>query len=112
MNPFNRLPGSRRTASGLEWSVLKKLPAILLAGTFLCGAFILLLQAGWLDLSEKGNLKAQYATIGVMLFHWISMLIVALICVIVVIMKGHAYVRDAYPLPDDREAERPRSKRR
>ena len=100
MNPFNRLPGSQRAPPGLEWPLLKKLPSILLAGTLLCTGFVLLLQSGWLALDDKESLQAQYATIGLMLFHWMSVLAVALGCIIVVLMKGHAYVMDAYSLPD------------
>lgn len=100
MNMFNRLPGSRRTPSGLEWVVLKKLPAMLLAGTLLPTCVVLLIQAGLMDLDAKDALQAKYAVAGLVLFHWISMLTVGILCVIVVIMKGHGYVADAYPLPD------------
>lgn len=100
MNPFKRLPGSRRSPSGLEWTVLKKLPAALLIGTLLGACAMLLLQSGWLDLGVKASLQAQYAAIGLMLFYWMSTLALAFFCLIVVVMKGHAYVMDAYPLPD------------
>lgn len=111
MNPFNRLPASQRAPPGLEWKMLKKLPAALLAGTLACGSFALLLQSGWIDLAEKDALTAQYATIGLMLFHWMSILMLGLGCVIVVVMKGHAYVMDAYPLPDREFPQRPNSRR-
>jgi hypothetical protein len=100
MNLFNRLPGSRRAPPGLEWKVLKKLPAILFAGTVLAVAFILLLQCGLLNLEAKESLKFQYVSIGLVLFHWMSILVLALVCIIVVVMKGHAYVMDSYQLPD------------
>ena len=100
MNPFNRLPGSRRTPPGLEWTVLKKLPSLLFAGTVLTAIFILLLQWGVFDLEEKESLRIQYVSIGLVLFLWWSALAIAQVCIIVVLMKGHAYVMDAYPLPD------------
>lgn len=105
MNPFKRLPGSKRAPSGLEWIVLKKLPAALLIGMIAGASVLLLLQSGWLDLGVKTSLQAQYSAIGLMLFYWMSMLVLALFCVIIVVMKGHAYVMDAYPLPD---SDRPR----
>lgn len=100
MQPFNRLPGSRRSPSGLEWAILKKLPAAMLAGSTFCAGLGLLLHLGWFGLQAKDVLTAQYMTIGLLLFFWISVATVGLACVIVVIMKGHAYVRDPYALPD------------
>lgn len=102
MNWFNRLPGSRKCAPGLEWAVLKKLPMILAAGTVLPLAFIFLAKAGVFGLGAVP--EAGYAAAGLMLFHWMSTLTVALLCFIVYVMKGHAYVADAYPLPDSEEA--------
>ena len=87
--------------------VLKKLPAILLAGTLLCAGFVLLLQSGWPELDAEASLKSQYAVIGLMLFHWMSILTIALLCAIVVVMKGHAYVMDAYELPDSEHPKPP-----
>lgn len=108
MYPFKRLPGSQRAPSGLEWSVLKKIPLVLSLGTLLFAFSLLLLQSGWIDLDTKELLKAQYAAIGMLLFHWMSTITLALLCIIVVVMKGHAYVMDAYALPD---SERPKSSR-
>lgn len=105
MGCLNRLPGSRRAPSGLEWVVLKKLPAMLTAGTLLPAGVVLLTRAGLVELSAKQALEAQYTAIGVVLFHWMSMLTLGILCLIVVLMKGHGYVADAYPLPD---SERPR----
>lgn len=100
MSLFNRLPGSRRAPSGLEWTLLKKLPAILLAGTMLPASVVLLMHAGLIELEAKQALEATYTVVGVVLFHWMSMLTLGLYCLIIMIMKGHAYVADAYPLPD------------
>lgn len=100
MNLFNRLPGSRRAPAGLEWTVLKKLPGILLAGTLLPVCIILLLRAGLTELDAKQAMEATYAAAGVLLFYWMSVLALGILCVIIMIMKGHAYVADAYPLPD------------
>lgn len=103
MNPFNRLPGSRREPSGLEWRVLKKMPAMLMAGSLGSIGFILLLRSGWLDVSGEAAAHAEFSTVGLLLSFWIIALTVALGCIIVVVMKGHAYVRDPYPLPEQQE---------
>ena len=40
---------------------------------------------------------------GVVVLHWTLVLTVALECFIVRVMKGPAYVADAYPLPGERD---------
>jgi hypothetical protein len=40
-----------------------------------------------------------YQLIGLVVLHWTLVFTVAIGCVIVVLMKGPAYVADAYPLP-------------
>lgn len=101
MNWLNRLPGSRREPSGLEWSLLKKLPAIFVLGTIAPAFLFALVDAGWIAMDHKAALQLQYTVIGVVLFHWMTMLMLALLCLIVVLMKGHGYVADGYALPDD-----------
>lgn len=105
MSPFNRLPGSRRAPSGMEWTVLKKVPAAMFGGACGCAAMILLLQSGWLGISEEAALRAQFSLAGLLLSYLIITATLALGCVIVVVMKGHAYVRDPYYLPPEREGQ-------
>lgn len=109
MNWFNKLPGFTRAPAGLEWKVLRRLPLIAAVGTLLpiAGA----LAAGWLlggpdaaAADAKLATTLQFVLVGVLVLHWTALLTVALLCVIVWIMKGPAYVADGYPLPD---AERP-----
>lgn len=100
MNLFNRLPGSRREKAGLEWKIFKKLPAILLGGTLCALGLIAVLQSGLLGMQMKDAMQFQYAVVGWLLFHWMSILAIGLFCSIVIVMKGHAYVLDAYPLSD------------
>lgn len=103
MNPFNRLPGSRRSPSGMEWRVLKKIPAAMLSGALACAATILLLHYGWLGGSEEAALRAQFAIAGLLLSYLIIMATLALGCAIIVVMKGPAYVMDPYYLPPERD---------
>lgn len=100
MNLFNRLHGSRREEAGLEWKIFRKLPAILLGGTVFALGLIAALQFGLLEMQIKNAMQLQYAIVGWLLFHWMSILAIGLFCSIAIVMKGPAYVMDAYPLPD------------
>lgn len=103
MSPFNRLPGSRTAPSGMEWKVLKRIPSILLAGTVIAAGFVLLAHFGWVDLEAKALARAQYAAFGAWLSFVMMALTLAFFCAIIVVMKGPAYVWDAYPLPKEEE---------
>lgn len=100
MSPFNRLPGTHRSPSGLEWKVLKKLPAVFFYGSALLLGCFVLLRFGVLPVSAKHALIAQYSLIGTMLFHWMCVLGIAFYCAIIWLMKGPAYVMDPYHLPE------------
>ncbi|MDO8719710.1 MAG: hypothetical protein Q7K20_12115 [Polaromonas sp.] len=100
MNWLKKLSPTRREASGLEWTLWRKLPLILLAGTALplmgLGVVHLLTepeagaqQARWLQL-------ADYVVGGVIVFHWTMVLTLGIGCVIVMVMKGPGYVADGY----------------
>ena len=105
MHPwFKRLPGFQRSASGLEWTLWRRLPAIFAWGTLLPVA----VAAVWHVLSpdqpsgadERSLLLFDYFVIGVVILHWTLVLTLAIGCVIVMLMKGPAYVADAYELND------------
>lgn len=107
MNWLNRLPGTQRRApTGVEWTLWRRLPAILLAGTALPGLAALGLWAAagaepaWL--SERHLWMWLYGLAGVVVLHWTLVFTLAIGCVVVMIMKGPAYVADAYP-PAGRE---------
>ncbi len=100
---FNRLPGHRRVAAGLEWRVWRRLPAVLAWGTALAGAPA---AALWWTAPETTATAADrtaqtllYGLLGVLMLHWTLVLTVAIGCVVVLVMKGPAYVADAYPPP-------------
>ena len=102
MNWFNRIPNSRRSASGLEWRVWRKLPQIGLLGTALPLLVLLLLTVTLQEQADGAGQRwlqlARYVVLAVVLFHWTMVLTVAIGCVIVMIMKGPGYVADAYPV--------------
>lgn len=98
------LPGFQKSAPGLEWALWKRLPRILAWGTLVP----LLLAVGvhlWApdvpaDEPAKELLLFDYVVAGVVVLHWTLVLTVAIGCAIVIVMKGQAYVADAYPLPE------------
>jgi hypothetical protein len=105
MNLFNKLPGFVRSAPGLEQRIWRRLPAILLWGTLL--PLLLAVVNRWLaragpetGVSDGGLLWWDYTMFGVVVLHWSLVLTLALACFIVRVMKGPAYVADAYALPD------------
>ena len=107
MKFLNRLHG-RRAPPGPEWEILKKLPRITLAGLLIPMALAVLVrvlpvQQG-LDAAKHVKSVDIFAIATVITF-LTAVLTVAIGCIIVYIMKGPAYVADAYPL---QHSDRPR----
>ncbi len=105
MNWLNKLPGFQRSPPGLEWEIWRRLHWIWLAGTVLplaaAGMAYLLNQA---DPSASGARAAEqffYVMVGLVILHASLVLTLAIGCVIVILMKGPAYVADPYPLVED-----------
>jgi hypothetical protein len=100
---LNRLPGFEPAAPGLEWALWKKLPLLLAIGTLLPLAVALL----WWMAADAVPTPAQdrdfwlviYRLIAVVALHWTVVATVAIGCIIVMVMKGPAYVADPYPPP-------------
>jgi hypothetical protein len=109
MTWLKRLPGFKRAPAGLEWVVLRRLPWIALVGTALpalamLAASLLLGGAGADAADAKLATTLQIMLISLLVFHWTAVFTAALLCLIVWIAKGPAFVADAYDLPD---ADRP-----
>ena len=107
MTVLTKLPGFQRTPAGLEWTVLRRLPMIALAGTVLpiVAALVASVVLGGDPASAKLVVTIQILLASVLVLLWTAVFTVALLCVIVLIAKGPAYVADAYPLIDsDRPA--------
>lgn len=99
MRWLNKIPGSVRSASGLEWRLWRKLPLIFAVGTAL--PLLALAVLHWL--AADGSLMLErhlqivdYAVIGVLFFHWSVVFLLAFGCVLVMLMKGPAYVADGF----------------
>lgn len=112
MNALNRLPGFQRSPPGREWTLFRRLPAILLLGTALPIGLVLALWWGAPGqpsaAEERDLLLLTYQLIGLVVLHWTLVFTVAIGCVIVLVMKGPAYVADAYPPPGREQATTPR----
>ncbi len=102
--PFRKLPGFVRSPPGLERTVLRRLPAILLLGTLFAAvpsivARLLPWGASEAELALRVSMIDIFAISAVVL-HWTIVLTVAIGASIVLVMKGPAYVADAYRLQD------------
>ena len=100
MNWLQKLPGFTRSAPGLEWALWKKLPWIALAGTALPLALVAL---AWLaapealtPADERQLTQGLYIAIGAVVLHLTLVLTAAIGCVIVMLMKGPAFVADGF----------------
>jgi hypothetical protein len=96
MNYFEKLDGFQRSPAGLEWEIWKKLRLILATGTALP-----LIASGAAYLLEGMEFTRSveqffYVMVGLVILHWSLVLTLAIGCAIVILMKGPAYVADAY----------------
>lgn len=104
MNLFNTLPGFQKTPAGLERQILRRLPRVLWAGTLLL-SLVSLLARTWPWSGPEREIatfvtSVDIGVISLVVLHWTVVLTVAIGAFIVMVMKGPAYVADAYPLPD------------
>jgi hypothetical protein len=103
MKLLNPLPRSRAEPAGLERRVLELLPAMLALGTLLPAMYVLALHFLALGGSEELMRRvemARYVATGAILLNLMLVMHTALLAAIVAVMKGQAYVADAYVLPD------------
>ena len=98
MNWLKKLPNSRRAASGLEWTLWRKLPLIAAVGTLLpllvLGLVYLFNDPAAGAAQARWEQMVGYIVLGAILFHWSMVVTMAFGCVIVMIMKGPGYVAD------------------
>jgi hypothetical protein len=111
MNAFNRLPGFVQTPAGRERDVLRLLPRVLVFGTLLLALPSLAARVflGDGDLVEAST-RLQMIDIvafSIVVLHWTAVFTVGLAAFIVMVMKGPAYVADAYPLEDSETPDTP-----
>jgi len=98
VNLFNRLPGFTRTPAGKERVVLRQLPRAFLLGTLLLAipSLVARLLVGTDD--ALAVTTTDIYVISLVILHWTVVFTVGIAAFIVMMMKGPAYVADAYPL--------------
>lgn len=115
MKLLNKLPGNHRSPPGLERTIWRKLPAAFLASTLI--PLFAYAYARWFPAPALGETVEKYlagieiAAIATVITAWTAVFTVAIGCVIVMLMKGPAYVADAYPLSDSDEPGDPQERR-
>lgn len=100
MNLFNRLPGLPHTPAGKERVVLRQLPKVLLLGTLLLTVPSLLARLIASPDDALAVTTTDIYVISLIVLHWTVVFTVGIAAFIIMMMKGPAYVADAYPLDD------------
>lgn len=100
MTYFNKLPGFIKSPSGFEWALFKKIPLIFGVGTLVPCAVMLTLYLTNETLNPEQQ-KIIYQCLGVIFSYWFFVGATAIGCIVVMIMKGPAYVADPYELPKE-----------
>lgn len=111
MSPlFKQLPGYPRTPPGLERQILRALPRLLWAGSLLLALPSLLVRLWLLEQPDfaAGTLivTTDIYVVSFVILHWTVLFTVGIAAFIFMVMKGPAYVADAYPLAEDEDETR------
>lgn len=100
MRLFTKLHG-RQVPPGLEWQILRRLPRITLVGLSIPVAMAVLVRVlpadPGIDIAKQVRSVDIFAIATAISFAT-AVLTLAIGCIVVYIMKGPAYVADAYPL--------------
>ena len=101
---FNKSPNGARPEAGRERDVLRALPGLLWRGTLLLCAPSLLVRL-WLALQPELAAGTRVMTTDIyvtslVILHWTVLFTVGIAAFILMVMKGPAYVADAYPLDE------------
>jgi hypothetical protein len=110
MDLFKKLPGFQKAPPGLERKILRWIPRVFLVGTTLIILPSVITRVWNLDqdpwLVSKLITTIDIYTFSLLTALWTALFTIGLGALTVMIMKGPAYVADAYPLPD---AQQPRA---
>ncbi|MGB5625572.1 MAG: hypothetical protein WBM61_07575 [Woeseiaceae bacterium] len=101
MNRYLKRLHDRCEPPGLEWAILRRLPMALLIGTLIpagLSALVRLLPPAESVDPAKAVLTVDIFSVATAITFWTAVLTVAIGCIVVAIMKGPAYVADAYPV--------------
>jgi hypothetical protein len=97
-NLLNKLPGHIKTPAGVEWFLFKKLPKIFMGGVTVFAITIFYLHY-FSELPEPDAQRFIYICFGLLFTHCFFVGAALIGCIVVMIMKGPAYVADPYELP-------------
>ena len=104
MKYLKKLEGFKRSPAGLEWQIWQRLHFIFGAVTLLpllASAFVYFLDGS--DPSSQSSRAVEqffYVMVGMVVFNWTLVLTLAIGCVIVMVMKGPAYIADGYEMEE------------
>ncbi len=110
IDPFTKLPGFKKAPAGLERKILRLIPKVFLVGTLLI--FMPSLLARVWNMNEAPWVIGKFVTtidiyaFGLLSVLWTGLFTIGVGALTVMVMKGPAYVADAYPLSD---ADKPRT---
>lgn len=99
MKSLQKLKGFSRSSYGAEWTILRKIHLITLLGTVLPLVFLGLIYVGF-DMNDHEFKLLVFFIISLIILHWTFVMVVGIACLVIVIMKGPAYVAAPYHLPD------------
>jgi hypothetical protein len=111
MDPFKKLPGYHKAPAGLERQILRLIPKVFLVGTVLIVLPSVITRIWTMD-DAPWMVSKFISTIDIYAFAllavlWTGLFTTGVGAFTVMVMKGPAYVADAYPLPD---ADKPRTR--
>lgn len=107
MNSTTSKLHGRKTAPGMETTILRRMPVIFVVATLIPVALSVVSRL-FPGQEPAAAAAKRIATVDIFVFAsvatiWTALFTVTIGCVLVYIMKGPAYVADAYPL-DSRDA--------
>lgn len=100
MELFKQLPGFTPSPPGIERVALRYLPAAAIWGTLALSLMLLAVRLFLVDEWTAALSRAEIFIISLTVLYWGALLTGTIAAIIVMVMKGPAYVADAYPLPD------------
>ena len=106
---FNRLPGFTQTPAGFERRALRQLPRLLVFGSLLLALPSMAIRLfEWFRPATELTvnwLMVDIYSVSLIILHWTVIFTVAIAAFIVMVMKGPAYVADAYPLAEQDDSD-------
>ena len=100
MNLFARQPGFNQTPPGVERKILRNLSRWLWQGSFILALPSLLVRLISSDPEALSILTTDIYVASLVVLHWTILFTVGIGAFIVMMMKGPAYIADAYPLDE------------